>query len=71
MTSIDDTGTQFFENNREELMDALLHGDETLRALVIATMLEEGSEADIAEIKRELEMYQKVDKEMREHLRDK
>jgi len=59
---------RYVEEHREELMAALLHGDETLRALAIAVLYEAGDEIDVEEVKRELELYGKVSDDLREQL---
>lgn len=63
------TPEEFVEQNRDELMEVLLHGDETLRAIAIAILLEGGKESDISMIKRELDLYQDLSEEARDNLK--
>lgn len=63
------TAEEFVDQNRDELMEILLHGDETLRAIAIAILLEGGQESDIAVVKRELDLYQDLSDEVRENLK--
>jgi hypothetical protein len=60
---------EFVKNNREELMEVLLNGDRTLRALAIAILLEGGDGADVELVKRELELYEELDKKVRDRLK--
>jgi hypothetical protein len=60
---------EFVRENREELMEILLNGDRTLRALAIAILLEGGDDADINLVKRELELYEELDQKVRDQLK--
>lgn len=60
---------EFVKENREELMEILLNGDRTVRAMAIAILLEGGDDADIDLVKRELELYEKLDEEVQDELR--
>lgn len=60
---------EFVREHREELMEVLLNGDRTLRALAIAILLEGGDDPDIDLVKRELELFEELDEEYREELR--
>jgi len=54
---------EFVQENRDGLMYLLKNGDETVRALVIAVLLQAGDDADVQLVERELELYQEVDLE--------
>ncbi|MBB6647911.1 hypothetical protein [Halobellus ruber] len=60
---------EFVDEHREELMEILLNGDRTLRALAIAILLEGGDDPDIDLVKRELELFEDLDEKVREELR--
>lgn len=60
---------EFVKENREELMEILLSGDRTVRAMAIAILLEGGDDADIDLVKRELELYEELDEKVRDELR--
>jgi hypothetical protein len=60
---------EFVDEHREELMEVLLNGDRTLRALAIAILLEGGDEPDVDLVKRELELFEDLDEKVREELR--
>jgi hypothetical protein len=75
MVSMSDSSTtasgaeEFVKENREELMEVLLNGDRTLRALAIAILLEGGDDADIDLVKRELELYEELDEKVQDQLK--
>lgn len=60
---------EFVEENRDELMEILLNGDRTLRALAIAILLEGGDDPDIELVKRELELFEELDERVRDELK--
>ncbi len=60
---------EFVSEHREELMEILLNGDKTLRALAIAILLEGGDDPDIDLVKRELELFEDLDEKVRDELR--
>ena len=61
--------TEFVNKNRQELMEVLLSGDKTLRALAIAILLEGGDDSDIELVKRELELFEELDERVQEQLK--
>jgi hypothetical protein len=60
---------EFVDEHREELMEILLNGDRTLRALAIAILLEGGDDPDIELVKRELELFEELDEKVQDELR--
>lgn len=60
---------EFVSEHREDLMEILLNGDRTLRALAIAILLEGGDKADVDLVKRELELFEELDEQVRDRLR--
>ena len=51
---------EYLQNNRDDLMTLLKHGDPTLRALAIAVLLECGTEAEIEDVQDELDLYKRI-----------
>lgn len=47
----------FVQDHRDKLMHALKHGNETIRAIAFAILLEGGENADVELVERELELY--------------
>lgn len=60
---------EFVSEHREELMEILLNGDRTLRAIAIAILIEGGDDPDIDLVKRELELFEELDEKVRDELR--
>jgi hypothetical protein len=56
------TPTQrYVRDNRDEILKMLKNGDQTLRVLAIAVLLEGGANEDIEKVRRELELLEEVD----------
>jgi len=54
---------EYVQEHRDDLMYLLRNGDETVRALALAVLLQGGQDADVQLVKRELELYQEADLE--------
>lgn len=51
---------QYVQENRDDLMLLIQHGDEFIRTCALAVLIKGGDEADIEKAKRELELLQEV-----------
>lgn len=61
MTDVLTPAQRYVRDHREDIMEMLKNGDQTLRVLAIALLLEGGTSPDIESVRRELELMEKVE----------